>query len=91
MQYRKLSIFNIRGVFKTAYDNASLKIMEFDAIDLNKFFNNPTSDEYNMFKPTLDKLFNNLLKQEKRNSSFRLAKLAFQLFSLYEKIYGAIK
>ncbi|QEU58308.1 Cdc13 [Kluyveromyces lactis] len=76
LEKRYMGIISVKGLFITAYDKASLQIHELKLLDLKSYFAQSTADEYKLLKPSIEKLFRNLLKREKRNVDFQFKSLS---------------
>ncbi|CDO96322.1 unnamed protein product [Kluyveromyces dobzhanskii CBS 2104] len=71
LENRHMGMLSVKGLFITAYDNASLQIHELKVIDLISFFNKPMSDEHSLYKLSIEKLLKNLLKREMLDTNFK--------------------
>ncbi|KAG0673846.1 hypothetical protein C6P43_001007 [Kluyveromyces marxianus] len=77
---KRVPIINVKGLFVTAYDKATLKIHELNVIDMTSFVKcflkkDSLQDNFKLFRPTIDKLLRNLQKREKVQSNFKFCEM----------------
>lgn len=71
----RISLCQVKGLLSTGTEKGTLKLHKLQALDLEKFFNDPTSTEIIEHKTKIDKILKNLLKLETKCPNFKLTSL----------------